>query len=162
MWKLRRFRTTMGGKRSGIKEEYLNKFLVRQPVGKLDRLNPNAKRVYNRMIQEPEPLTYKLQEIPQREADYNWEISKPLGNTEMLPFKIMRTHTNNLPVYSDYKNNRIIRETIVRNISGDVEEFKKELSKIVSNAEIKHKVGKVIVTGMHSLKIKLWLRRLGF
>lgn len=161
MWKYRRFRTTMGGK-TNIKEEYLKKFIMRQSTGKLDRLHPNAKRVYNRMIQQPEPLTYKLQEIPEREKNYFWEISKPIGGTEHLPFQIMRTHTNNLPVYMDYKMGRSQKKTVIRHIMGDVEAFKKELSKIVSNSEIEHKVGKVIVTGKHTEKVKLWLRKLGF
>jgi large subunit ribosomal protein L49 len=161
MYKYRRFRTTMGGK-TGIKEEFLKKFIVRKPTGKLDRLHPDAKRVYNRMIQEPEPLKYKLREIPEKEANYYWEISNPLGGTEALPFQVMRTHTNNLPVYMEYKNGRSIQETHIRHIHGDVEEFKRELSKIVSNSVVTHKIGKVIVKGKHCEKVKLWLRRLGF
>lgn len=45
---------------------------------------------------------------------------------------------------------------------GDVEDFKQELSKICSNAPINEKIGRVEVNGLHSEKVKLWLRRLGF
>ena len=50
----------------------------------------------------------------------------------------------------------------MRRLSGDVDEFKTELSKIVSNSPIEEKMGRVEITGMHSEKVKLWLRRLGF
>ena len=34
----------------------------------------------------------------------------------------MRTHTDNLPVFSDYKNNRAItKTTIIRHVRGDVD-----------------------------------------
>ncbi len=161
MWKYRRFRTTIGGK-SNIKEEYLKTFIVRQPLGKLENLHPRAKKVFNRMIQQPQPLTYKLKEISEKETNSHYEISNPLGGTEYLPFKIQRTHTNNLPVYVDYKSNRSIKETVIRHIEGDVEEFKRELTKVVSNSKVVNKIGKVTVTGLHAEKIKLWLRRLGF
>jgi large subunit ribosomal protein L49 len=151
----------MGGK-THVKEEYLKTMIVRKPTQKLDNLHPAAKRVFNRMIQEPEPLTYKLQEIPEKDAGYYWEISKPLGNTENIPFSVTRTHTENLPVYTEFKAMRSIKETHIRNIKGDVEEFKRELRKIVSNADVTHRVGKVIINGMHTQKVKLWLRKLGF
>ncbi len=41
------------------------------------------------------------------------------------------------------------------------QELKAELQKIVSNAEIYEKAGSLQVKGIHSEKIKLWLRRLG-
>ena len=143
MWKVRRFRTTMGGKLN-VKEEYLKSFIVRQPLGKFDRLHPDAKKIYNRMIQEPEPLKYKLQEISEKESNYYWETNKPLGGTEILPFQVIRTHTDNLPVYMDYKNDRNIKRTVIRHVKGDIEEFKRELKKIVSNAEVYHNVGKIV------------------
>ena len=52
--------------------------------------------------------------------------------------------------------------TIIRKIMGDVEDFKQELAKVCSNAPIQEKLGRVEVNGMHSEKVKLWLRRLGF
>ena len=52
--------------------------------------------------------------------------------------------------------------TIVRKIFGDVNEFKNELSKIVSNSPIEEKMGRIEIAGFHTQKVKLWLRRLGF
>lgn len=52
--------------------------------------------------------------------------------------------------------------TVIRKIEGDIEAFKQELSKIVSNSDIEEKVGRLEVSGIHSQKVKLWLTRLGF
>ena len=52
--------------------------------------------------------------------------------------------------------------TVIRKIYGDVGEFKTELSKIVSNADITEKMGRLEVSGLHSQKVKFWLTRLGF
>ncbi len=74
----------------------------------------------------------------------------------------MRTHSNNLPVYTDYRNGGMKKVTVVRKIIGDVNEFKTELSKVVSNSPIEDKMGRLEISGLHSEKVKLWLRRLGF
>jgi large subunit ribosomal protein L49 len=161
LWKNKYFRTTLT-QRKDVSEEYIKKFMVRQPAGKLNRMHPAAKKIYNKMIEQPQPLQYSLQDIPLKQKEYFWEISNPIGNAANIPFMIARTHTNNLPVYADYNHDRSVKRTIIRHVEGDIEEFKKELSKIVSNAQISTKTGKIIVTGLHAAKVKLWLRRLGF
>ncbi len=161
MYKYRRFRTSMTD-RPLVTEETFKRFIVRQPLAKLDNLHPKAKRKFNKIITPPEPLTYKLQEISEKDANSQYEYSNPLGGTSLIPFHVARTHTNNLPVYSLYRNARSSQETVIRHIQGDIEEFKREISKIVSNCAVKHKTGKVIITGLHAEKVKLWLRRLGF
>jgi large subunit ribosomal protein L49 len=145
-----------------VTEENFKRFIVRQSVAKIEKLHPGAKRVFNRMIAEPKPLKYKLQEISEKDALEKYEYKDPLGNTDHIPFAVARTHKGNLPVYTLYRNARSSKETIIRHITGDVHEFKDEVSKIVSNAAVKHKTGKVIITGLHAEKVKLWLRRLGF
>lgn len=52
--------------------------------------------------------------------------------------------------------------TVIRKIEGDVEALKLELAKVVSNASIEEKMGRLEITGVHSQKVKLWLTRLGF
>jgi large subunit ribosomal protein L49 len=145
-----------------VTEENFKRFIVRQSVAKIEKLHPGAKRVFNRMIAQPRPLKYKLQEISEKDALEKYEYKDPLGNTDQIPFAVARTHKGNLPVYTLYRNARSSKETIIRHITGDVQEFKEEVSKIVSNAAVKHKTGKVIITGLHAEKVKLWLRRLGF
>ena len=121
------------------------------------RTHPAHKALYNRTTQELAPLTYKPQALP---IPYNENI--PIGNTESLPFQILRTHVGNLPVYSEFRNNRNQKLTIIRKISGDIDEFKKELSKVVSNYDIYEKLGRIEVKGLHGEVIKTWLKRLGF
>jgi large subunit ribosomal protein L49 len=110
------------------------------------------------MSQPPEPLKFKLQELPTPDNTWN----QPLGLAAELPFTIERTHSNNLPVYTDLRNGGMRKLTVVRKISGDINEFKAELSKIVSNSPIEEKMGRIEISGQHSEKVKLWLRRLGF
>ena len=73
-----------------------------------------------------------------------------------------RTHKGNLPVYTDFRTGGMRKVTVVRRIFGDVDEFKTELSKIVSNADIEEKMGRLEVSGLHAQRIKFWLTRLGF
>ena len=40
--------------------------------------------------------------------------------------------------------------TVVRRIAGDLNEFKTELAKVVSNAPIEEKMGRIEISGMHS------------
>ena len=51
---------------------------------------------------------------------------------------------------------------MVRKVFGDVDAFKSELAKVVSNAPITEKMGRLEISGIHSQKVKLWLTRLGF
>lgn len=121
------------------------------------KTHPAHKELYNKTTHPLPPLKYKLHPLLNDDAG-----GLPLGNTESLPFKILRTHIGNLPVYTEYKNNRNQKTTIIRKITGDVEEFKNELTKVVSNYETVVKTGRVEVKGIHGEVIKLWLKRLGF
>ena len=50
----------------------------------------------------------------------------------------------------------------MRKVSGDLNELKSELSKVVSNAPIEEKMGRIEISGLHAEKVKLWMRRVGF
>lgn len=65
-------------------------------------------------------------------------------------------------MYTDYRNGGMQKLTVVRKVYGDIDEFKSELAKVVSNAPIEEKMGRVEISGVHAEKVKLWLRRLGF
>ena len=121
------------------------------------KAHPAQKALYNKTTQVPVPLTYKLQEMPKEGLH-----GPPIGGFDNLPFRIMRTHLGNLPVYTDYKNDRNKQTTVIRKISGDVDEFKNELKKVVSNYDIYEKIGRIEVKGLHSEVVKTWLRKLGF
>jgi hypothetical protein len=52
------------------------------------------------------------------------DYSKPLGNTEQLPFFFHRTPSNKLPIYSDFKVQGTTKVfTIVRKFDGDIKVF---------------------------------------
>ena len=55
-----------------------------------------------------------------------------------------------------------MKRTVVRKLEGDITEFTQELAKVVSNSTIEEKLGRVEISGIHTQKVKLWLRRLGF
>ena len=141
-----------------VPDSIIEKLIVRKPVERLNKVHPNIRKIVNKMTQTPEPLTYKLQELPTPDTTFN----EPLGTKDKIPFEITRTTFGNLPVYSNYRNNGMRKLTIIRRVYGDVDEFKKELAKIVSNSEIYEKTGRIEVKGLHVEKINLWLRRLGF
>lgn len=87
----------------------------------------------------------------------------PLGGTEKLPFQFARTTNQQLPVYSDIKNGHSRRVTILRKYSGDVRELKEELTRLLGeNTTIEEHSASLQITGHHVLKLKRWLRRLGF
>ena len=65
-------------------------------------------------------------------------------------------------MYTEYRNGGMKKVTIVRRLTGDVDEFTLELKKVVSNSPIEEKMGRVEISGLHTEKVKLWLRRLGF
>ena len=105
----------------------------------------------------------EIEDLPQMAAENIFvPLNKPLGPLETLPFDIERTHKGNLPVYTDTRAGGQRRVTVVRKIFGDLDAFKEELSKIVSNAPIEDKQGRIEVSGFHTQKVKLWLTRLGF
>jgi large subunit ribosomal protein L49 len=127
------------------------------PVSTKLKAHPEVLLKIDLMTQPLPPLKYKLQELPENEA-----FPAPLGGTENLPFMIERTHLGNLPVYSEYRNNRSKKVTIIRKLYGDSGEFSEELSKVVSNAVIEERNGRIEVKGIHTKNIKTWLLRLGF
>ena len=157
----------------------MEKMIVREPAMKSDNLHPEAKKRFNEMMQEPEPLTFKLHEwpVPQVQAKIDAfkeardmrvaageleagqdfakssifvPLNEPLGTLEALPFSVERTHKGNLPVYTDTRAGGQRKVTVVRKIFGDSDIFKAELSKIVSNSPILEKNGRFEISGFHT------------
>jgi large subunit ribosomal protein L49 len=85
----------------------------------------------------------------------------PIGNTASLPFKVERTSTGQLPVFSDIRNGRTNVLTIVRRCAGDLAELKGELEKLTGSL-VEIKTNKLEIKGPHTKKVKLWLRHLGY
>eukprot|EP01088_Endostelium_zonatum_P009162 TRINITY_DN22361_c0_g1_i1.p1 TRINITY_DN22361_c0_g1~~TRINITY_DN22361_c0_g1_i1.p1 ORF type:complete len:181 (+),score=31.90 TRINITY_DN22361_c0_g1_i1:7-549(+) len=106
------------------------------------------------------PLKYSLQDIPAATRLLSYQ--PPLGNTDHLPFKVVRSKMGHLPVYLDYKQQRTKVITILRKIYGDTDELKQELSRVLGGAEITERAGSLEVNGPHRAAIMMWLKRLGF
>jgi large subunit ribosomal protein L49 len=96
----------------------------------------------------------------------------PLGPAPDLPFAVVRTSNNNLPVYLQIKNGRTRRLTVVRHIRGDVTAFVNDLQALLKHAasvaqrpppEIKLGPGGVVkINGSYLEPVNHWLRGLGF
>ena len=117
--------------------------LLRPQHRRLDRkLHPKQVDKLVSISQQPKPLEYKI-----HPAIDNLKMSFPhpqaLTPLQPLPFGIERTNTGNLPVYIEYNCNHQIKRTVIRKISGDVDKFCEELKKVVSNFEVRKKVGYV-------------------
>ena len=134
----------------------LETMIIRKPLDK--RMNLFVMRRWAKKLIPLDPLKFKLQALPKPDTTWN----TPLGNTEHLPFHVQRTSTNNLPVYTDFTYGDSKKLTIIRKVTGDMHAIKEELIKITSNSEVIIKHGKLEVKGLHSAKIKKWLRCLGF
>ena len=82
--------------------------------------------------------------------------------TPNFPFLVQRAGVSeSLPVYTDYKGGRTKVITIVRKISGNAEELKSEIEKVVGRkAEIRP--GKIIIDGNYCMRLKKYLIGLGF
>lgn len=134
----------------------IQKMMIRKPLYKFQRQHPNARKIFNKMIQKPLPLRYKLKEYDPK------CLNEPLGVSPEVSFFVDRTHTNNLPVYSEFKDYHQVKKTVVRRISGNVGHLVSELKKITSNSDVEVKVGRVEIKGIHVDKVKDYLYRLGF
>jgi len=83
------------------------------------------------------------------------ETDRPLP-----PWKVLRTHNGNLPVYECFRKHGTVATTMVRHFYGDVEHMRKALM-VVCEAPVRIRAGNIEVQGLHSWKIKEWLLSLG-
>ncbi len=122
------------------------------------KMAPSTKKVHNQLTQSLLPLEFKLQEMDLSKMKSN----TPLGNTGALPFQVERSHTGNLPIYTDFKKKRTGKFTVLRKITGDVDALEEELKKVTSNSSIEQKAGRLVITGLHQQALNIYLHRLGF
>jgi len=143
------------------KAKVLKSMILRVPKHNPAKALPKIRRIQNKTTQAPVPLDYKLQDLPTN-ISHVADVITPLGLQQQLPFHVARTHVGNLPIYRKFSHGGDMKRTIIRLITGDVGAFKNELSKVVSNADIIEKVGRVEVKGHHKESVSHWLTRLGF
>ncbi|PHJ23527.1 mitochondrial large subunit ribosomal [Cystoisospora suis] len=82
-------------------------------------------------------------------------------DTSQVPFKVVRTPSGNLPVYARVRKHGTAVTTIIRHAFGDITAMKKDLMAICE-APVRERCGTLEVKGLHVLKVKQWLRSLGF
>jgi hypothetical protein len=141
------------------KKDVLLDMHIREPKNRYDKTHPEKQKWIERMTAPSIPLNYKLLDV---EVPMGFFPKLQGVNTDHIPFEIERTQSGNLPVYRDYKNGRNTKYTEVRLVTGDIDAFCKELSKICSNCSVNPKVGRVVISGLHKVSVSNWLYRLGF
>lgn len=78
-----------------------------------------------------------------------------------LPFRVHRSRMGNLPIYTDYRNGRTRKVTILRKFAGDVAVLGRALERVCeSPVTLYH--GRIEVKGLHQQKVAGWLTSLGF
>mmetsp|Transcript_29855 Transcript_29855/g.41986 ORF Transcript_29855/g.41986 Transcript_29855/m.41986 type:complete len:131 (+) Transcript_29855:128-520(+) len=113
----------------------------------------NAKQIASNISQR-----YSTQRPVITEEEFRNIVSQP-----KLPFWIERTKSNRYPVYTDFRNARGRKLTVVRKYRGDVAYLKNELKQLLgSETEIIEKVGRLEIKGLHVPKIVTWLKEKGY
>jgi translation initiation factor 1 (eIF-1/SUI1) len=77
-------------------------------------------------------------------------------------FSVSRTTYNNLPVYTSVKFDGAQVRTVLRNVSGNLEKFKTDMSSVCGGLPVYEKVGRFEIQGDHTDRLKHWLTSLGF
>ncbi|UVC54420.1 mitochondrial large subunit ribosomal protein [Theileria orientalis] len=78
-----------------------------------------------------------------------------------LPFKVTRTPSGNLAVYTKIRAHGTVLYTVVRHIYGDIQAMKEQL-RILCESPVRERVGSLEVQGIHVKKIKKWLVTCGY
>jgi large subunit ribosomal protein L49 len=81
---------------------------------------------------------------------------------------VSRTPTNNLPIYSDIKAGKTLKQTRIRKITGDVQALKNEIIKVLEldpereKAEVNTLTGHILIKGWHTRRLQKFLTEKGF
>ncbi|KAJ2756081.1 mitochondrial 54S ribosomal protein img2 [Coemansia aciculifera] len=80
------------------------------------------------------------------------------------PYFVHRTRFQSLPVYTDIKNGKTRKLTIVRRVEGDLEALRADMSKALSDSSIQIKKAsqQLVIKGERSDEVRAWLTRSGF
>lgn len=84
-------------------------------------------------------------------------------NARASPSQVSRTTLGKqVPVYTEFKNGRTRRLTVVRRVTGSEAALARELYRVTGGATITVHAGRVEVEGDRSKELKTWLMGLGF
>ena len=93
--------------------------IIRDPEFFFRNFRPQTKIKLTKILKPLEPLKFKLNE--DFKEDYYYK--QPSDIKTNTTFKIQRSHNNNLPVYSEYKQRHQIKKTIIKNVSGNIDDL---------------------------------------
>ena len=65
-------------------------------------------------------------------------------------------------MYTDYKNGRSRKLTVIRRVSGNVDALVEELRRVTGGAEVIARLGRVEIEGDRAKEVKTWLMAIGF
>lgn len=82
-------------------------------------------------------------------------------DSKKLPFKVTRTPSGNLAVYTKIRAHGTFVCTVVRHIHGDVQALKEQL-RILCESPVRERIGSLEIQGPHVRKVKSWLVSCGF
>jgi large subunit ribosomal protein L49 len=89
--------------------------------------------------------------------------ASPRGADVSVPFSVARTAIGQqVPVYTDYKNGRSRKLTVIRRVSGNVDALVEELRRVTGGAEVTARLGRVEIEGDRAKEVKTWLMAIGF
>ncbi|KAL2917102.1 hypothetical protein HK105_203166 [Polyrhizophydium stewartii] len=84
---------------------------------------------------------------------------------ELLPYEIKRRERSGwLPVYSEFRNGKTRKMTLVRDVRGDIGQLKRDLGTFIPEERIQIKAGgtKLEITGDYISEIRGWLTQRRF
>ena len=85
-----------------------------------------------------------------------------LAPAPLPSLQVERTRSQQLPVYTDFRNGHTRVLTLVRRVSGDTDALRDELSRVLGGAEVAARPGRLEVQGNRVAQLKMWLMGLGF
>eukprot|EP01132_Coremiostelium_polycephalum_P007469 gene7469-9176_t len=124
---------------------------VEQPI------KPKTEKLYT--LKTISPLQYKVTPCTKLNS------KEPTGQTidPSLPFRVLRSNSGLLPVYTQIIRSQSKKITVLRKIEGDIDALLNELYNIFGDTvKITRKESTITFEGDHTKTIRVWLRGLGF
>ncbi|KAJ1830386.1 mitochondrial 54S ribosomal protein img2 [Coemansia sp. RSA 2711] len=80
------------------------------------------------------------------------------------PYFICRTRFQSLPVYTDYRNGRTLKQTVVRRIDGDIDALRTDIAAALNLDTVATRgvSRQLVIKGDHALEVRRWLTEKGF
>eukprot|EP00808_Paulinella_micropora_P002396 g19728.t1 len=133
----------------------------------LQEESSNAKSIPNLTAENAEVFVGNDKQFEEKIKMITEEQKYPEGESRFGPYKlrwrVSRTPSGKLPVYTEYRHKKTQICTIIRRIEGDVDCFIDDLKSLVGpQVPIKKRQGKIQIPGHKVGLLRVWLSKLGF